>query len=104
TMGGNIVTASPIGDSAPILLALEAKVVLVSLEPASSPRPSPPTEEREKDGTSFEESISGPALSSTGVAGEASVKNTSASGRGEQAYLQENGNPHQVSERTLPIS
>jgi xanthine dehydrogenase molybdopterin binding subunit/xanthine dehydrogenase small subunit len=31
TMGGNIVTASPIGDSAPVLLALGAKVVLVSL-------------------------------------------------------------------------
>ena len=31
TMGGNIVTASPIGDSAPVLLALDAKVVLVSL-------------------------------------------------------------------------
>jgi len=30
TMGGNIVTASPIGDSAPCLLALDAKVVLVS--------------------------------------------------------------------------
>jgi xanthine dehydrogenase molybdopterin binding subunit/xanthine dehydrogenase small subunit len=30
TMGGNIVTASPIGDSAPVLLALEAKVVLAS--------------------------------------------------------------------------
>ena len=30
TMGGNIVTASPIGDSAPLLLALEAQVVLVS--------------------------------------------------------------------------
>ncbi len=30
TMGGNIVTASPIGDSAPVLLALEAKVLLVS--------------------------------------------------------------------------
>jgi len=30
TMGGNIVTASPIGDSAPCLLALEAKVVLAS--------------------------------------------------------------------------
>lgn len=28
TMGGNIVTASPIGDSAPCLLALDAKVVL----------------------------------------------------------------------------
>ena len=28
TMGGNIVTASPIGDSAPVLLALEAKIVL----------------------------------------------------------------------------
>jgi xanthine dehydrogenase molybdopterin binding subunit len=32
TMGGNLVTASPIGDSAPLLLALDAKVVLVSLQ------------------------------------------------------------------------
>jgi xanthine dehydrogenase molybdopterin binding subunit/xanthine dehydrogenase small subunit len=31
TMGGNIVTASPIGDSAPLLLALDARVVIVSL-------------------------------------------------------------------------
>jgi xanthine dehydrogenase molybdopterin binding subunit/xanthine dehydrogenase small subunit len=31
TMGGNLVTASPIGDSAPVLLALDAKVVLASL-------------------------------------------------------------------------
>ncbi|MGP8022003.1 MAG: xanthine dehydrogenase molybdopterin binding subunit [Limisphaerales bacterium] len=30
TMGGNLVTASPIGDSAPVLLAFDAKVVLVS--------------------------------------------------------------------------
>ena len=30
TMGGNIITASPIGDSAPCLLALDAKVVLTS--------------------------------------------------------------------------
>ncbi len=30
TMGGNLVTASPIGDSAPVLLALEAKVMLAS--------------------------------------------------------------------------
>jgi xanthine dehydrogenase molybdopterin binding subunit/xanthine dehydrogenase small subunit len=30
TMGGNLVTASPIGDSAPVLLALDAKVVLGS--------------------------------------------------------------------------
>src|SRR5262249_55894410 len=30
TMGGNIVTASPIGDSAPVLLALNARVVLAS--------------------------------------------------------------------------
>ncbi|MFM7375799.1 MAG: FAD binding domain-containing protein, partial [Chthoniobacterales bacterium] len=30
TIGGNLVTASPIGDSAPILLALDADVVLVS--------------------------------------------------------------------------
>ncbi len=32
TMGGNIVTASPIGDSAPVLLALDAQVVLASAE------------------------------------------------------------------------
>ncbi len=32
TMGGNLVTASPIGDSAPVLLALEAKVVLASAQ------------------------------------------------------------------------
>ena len=30
TMGGNLVTASPIGDSAPVLLALDALVVLVA--------------------------------------------------------------------------
>lgn len=30
TMGGNLVTASPIGDSAPVLFALDAKVVLIS--------------------------------------------------------------------------
>ena len=30
TMGGNLVTASPIGDSAPVLLALDAKVVVAS--------------------------------------------------------------------------
>ena len=32
TLGGNLATASPIGDSAPILLALDASVVLVSAE------------------------------------------------------------------------
>ncbi|HWF18157.1 MAG TPA: xanthine dehydrogenase molybdopterin binding subunit [Verrucomicrobiae bacterium] len=32
TLGGNLVTASPIGDSAPVLLALDAKVVLASLQ------------------------------------------------------------------------
>jgi xanthine dehydrogenase large subunit len=31
TMGGNLVTASPIGDSAPVLLALDAAVVITSL-------------------------------------------------------------------------
>ena len=31
TMGGNIVTASPIGDSAPVLLALDSTVILASL-------------------------------------------------------------------------
>src|SRR5205085_10101744 len=30
TMGGNLVTASPIGDSAPVLLALDSSVVLAS--------------------------------------------------------------------------
>src|SRR6266576_3126785 len=30
TMGGNIVTASPIGDSAPVLLALNARVTIAS--------------------------------------------------------------------------
>jgi len=32
TMGGNIVTASPIGDCAPVLLAFDAKVMLASLD------------------------------------------------------------------------
>lgn len=32
TLGGNLVTASPIGDSAPVLLALDAKVRLASLD------------------------------------------------------------------------
>jgi xanthine dehydrogenase small subunit len=36
TMGGNIVTASPIGDSAPVLLALDASVVLASLDASSN--------------------------------------------------------------------
>ncbi|MFZ4484626.1 MAG: xanthine dehydrogenase molybdopterin binding subunit [Chthoniobacterales bacterium] len=31
TLGGNLVTASPIGDSAPVLLALDAELVLASL-------------------------------------------------------------------------
>src|SRR5437588_5081258 len=31
TLGGNLVTASPIGDSAPVLLALDASVVLASV-------------------------------------------------------------------------
>jgi xanthine dehydrogenase molybdopterin binding subunit/xanthine dehydrogenase small subunit len=34
TLGGNLVTASPIGDSAPVLLALDAEVELVSAEGA----------------------------------------------------------------------
>ena len=32
TLGGNLVTASPIGDSAPVLLALDARVVIASAE------------------------------------------------------------------------
>ena len=38
TMGGNLVTASPIGDSAPVLLALDAKVVIASLQVAQASR------------------------------------------------------------------
>ncbi|HWC60842.1 MAG TPA: FAD binding domain-containing protein, partial [Verrucomicrobiae bacterium] len=37
TMGGNIVTASPIGDSAPVLLALDAKIVIVGQASSLSP-------------------------------------------------------------------
>jgi len=37
TMGGNIVTASPIGDSAPVLLALDTQVVLVGQASSLSP-------------------------------------------------------------------
>lgn len=39
TMGGNIVTASPIGDSAPWLLALDARVVLVQSRIGVPPPP-----------------------------------------------------------------
>ena len=39
TLGGNLATASPIGDSAPVLLALDAKVVLVSLNRGKNGRP-----------------------------------------------------------------
>jgi xanthine dehydrogenase iron-sulfur cluster and FAD-binding subunit A len=38
TMGGNLVTASPIGDSAPVLLALEAAIVLASAEASAGCR------------------------------------------------------------------
>jgi xanthine dehydrogenase molybdopterin binding subunit/xanthine dehydrogenase small subunit len=37
TMGGNLATASPIGDGAPVLLALDAKVVLVGQASSLSP-------------------------------------------------------------------
>jgi xanthine dehydrogenase small subunit len=39
TMGGNLVTASPIGDSAPVLLALDAKVVIASLQSSAGVPP-----------------------------------------------------------------
>jgi len=39
TMGGNIVTASPIGDSAPLLLALDARVVLAQSRTGVPPVP-----------------------------------------------------------------
>ena len=39
TMGGNLVTASPIGDSAPVLMALDAKVVLASLRSGAGFQP-----------------------------------------------------------------
>ena len=45
TMGGNLVTASPIGDSAPLLLALNASVVLASLESRAGVPPAPPSTE-----------------------------------------------------------
>ena len=48
TMGGNLVTASPIGDSAPVLLALDAKVVLVGQ--ASRLSPSENWEEKSETG------------------------------------------------------
>jgi len=35
TLGGNLVTASPIGDSAPVLLTLDASVVRILLVPAT---------------------------------------------------------------------
>jgi xanthine dehydrogenase molybdopterin binding subunit/xanthine dehydrogenase small subunit len=41
TMGGNLVTASPIGDSAPVLLALDAKVVLATLQGGAGVSPAP---------------------------------------------------------------
>jgi xanthine dehydrogenase molybdopterin binding subunit/xanthine dehydrogenase small subunit len=41
TLGGNLATASPIGDSAPVLLALDAHVVLVS-SPAPNNTANPP--------------------------------------------------------------
>ena len=48
TMGGNLVTASPIGDSAPVLLALDAKVVLAG--PAAG-LPPPKTEKPDAGAT-----------------------------------------------------
>jgi xanthine dehydrogenase molybdopterin binding subunit/xanthine dehydrogenase small subunit len=51
TMGGNLVTASPIGDSAPLLLALDAKVVLVSLQSRTGVSPVPPSGESRTGGT-----------------------------------------------------
>ncbi len=44
TMGGNLVTASPIGDSAPLLLALDAQVVLASLSSGAGVPPASPSE------------------------------------------------------------
>ena len=39
TMGGNLATASPIGDSAPVLLTLDASLVLASLQGRTHRRP-----------------------------------------------------------------
>ena len=48
TMGGNIVTASPIGDSAPVLLALDAKVVIASLQSRAGVSPAQRALQREQ--------------------------------------------------------
>jgi xanthine dehydrogenase molybdopterin binding subunit len=85
TMGGNIVTASPIGDSAPILLALDAQVVLVSLGWSSSPQPSHPEEER----------------GNPPAAGENSLSSLGGEGRGEEDSSSSNGGTGLI-ERTLP--
>src|SRR5205814_2260216 len=85
------VTASPIGDSAPVLLALDAKLMLVSLNGA----PSPPKEEREKAhiGDGPHDATSGlPLLGErVGVRGKAAPSDPNAS-----ATLG-------LSERTIPI-
>src|ERR1700730_18701709 len=46
TLGGNLATASPIGDSAPVLLALDATIVLVSLKASGDGKMPVPLSER----------------------------------------------------------
>ena len=54
TMGGNLIAASPIGDSAPVLLALGAHVVLASLRNGAG---SPPIEPRTNGSSELNERV-----------------------------------------------
>jgi xanthine dehydrogenase small subunit len=51
TMGGNLVTASPIGDSAPVLLALDAKLMLATLQSSAGVSPESDTSRTAAGGT-----------------------------------------------------
>jgi xanthine dehydrogenase molybdopterin binding subunit/xanthine dehydrogenase small subunit len=57
TMGGNLVTASPIGDSAPVLLALDASVVLASLAEKASTKSLSPNGQSQAEGAIVERTL-----------------------------------------------